>query len=187
MPTIIGERIILREYRKEDLPYIRKWVNNYEITKYLSEIFIFPHTMNSTENFLNKMLEGSSNMKGFIIAHKENEEYIGQIDLIINWINRVGTLGIVIGNTEKLGKGYGTEAIKLIQEFAFNRLNLHKLDLEVRDYNKRAINCYKKCGFKEEGRKRENYFVDGKYTDTVIMGILKREWEKARQFYKDSH
>lgn len=180
MPILIGEKVILREYRKEDLPYIRKWVNNPEITQYLSHIFLYPHTMNATESFLNSILDGSSSMKGFVIAHKENEEYIGQIDLInIDWINRIGTLGIVIGNTEKLSKGYGTEAIKLIQEFAFNRLNLHKLDLEVREYNDRAIRCYKKCGFVEEGRFRENYFIDGKYTDTLFMGILKSEWKQG--------
>lgn len=179
MPIIIGERIILREYRKEDLPYMRKWVNNPEITQYLSHIFLYPHTISATESFLNSIIDGSSGIKGFIIAHKENEEYIGQIDLInIDWVNRIGTLGIVIGNTEKLSKGYGTEAIKLIQEFAFNRLNLHKLDLEVRAYNDRAIKCYKKCGFVEEGRFRENYFIDGKYTDTLFMGILKSEWEQ---------
>lgn len=178
MPILTGNRIILREYRKEDLPYMRKWVNNAEITKYLSHIFLYPHTLNATEDFLNSMLQGSSGIKGFIIAYKETEEYIGQIDLInIDWVNRVGTLGIVIGTTEYLGKGYGTEAIKLIQEFAFNKLNLHKLDLEVRAYNERAIRCYKKCGFKEEGRIRENYFIDGKYTDTLFMGILKSEYE----------
>lgn len=156
---------------------MRKWVNDIEITKYLSHIFLYPHTLNTTESFLNSILEGNSGIKGFIIAHKTTEEYIGQIDLIkIDWINRIGTLGIVIGSREYLGKGYGTEAIKLIQKFAFNSLNLNKLDLEVRDYNERAIKCYKKCGFQEEGRIREAFFVDGKYTDTIFMGILKREY-----------
>lgn len=177
MARIIGNRIMLREYRKEDLPFIRSWVNDREITDYLSDIFLYPHTLNVTEDFLNSMLEGNNNMKGFIIAHKDTEEYIGQIDLIkINWVNRVATIGIVIGTKENLSKGYGTEAIKLLQEFAFNRLNLNKLDLEVRAYNQRAINCYKKCGFIEEGRIRENFYIDGKYTDTLFMGILKREW-----------
>ena len=179
MAILVGDRIILRDYRKEDLPYLRKWVNNPEITKYLSHIFSYPHSMTNTENFLNSIMDGSSGMKGFVIAHKETEEYIGQIDLVkINWINRVGTLGIVIGDSGKLGKGYGTEAIKLMQKFAFNSLNLHKLELEVRDYNDRGIACYKKCGFIEEGRIRQNHFYDGKYTDTVIMGILKTEWKE---------
>lgn len=179
MARLIGERIMLREYRKEDLPYMRKWVNDIEITKYLSNAFLYPHTLNNTEEYLNTMLEGSTNAKGFIIANKETEGYIGQIDLIkIDWVNRVATLGIVIGTKDYLNKGYGTEAINLLLDFVFNRLNLHKLDLEVRAYNERAIKCYKKCGFKEEGRIRENHFIDGKYTDTIFMGILKREYEE---------
>lgn len=177
MAWIIGDRVILRDYRKEDLPCIREWVNDIEITKYLSNLFIFPHTYNQTENFLNGILEGKNDYKAFIIANKETEEYVGQIDLIkIDWINRVATLGIVIGNNDNLGKGYGTEAIKLMEDFVFNTLNLHKLDLLVADFNERAIACYKKCGFKEEGRIRENRFIDGKYTDTLFMGILRSEY-----------
>ena len=65
-----------------------------------------------------------------------------------------------------------------MEHFAFNNLNLHKLELEVREFNGRAIHCYKKCGFKEEGRIRENFYADGKYTDTLFMGILKREFEE---------
>lgn len=178
MDKLTGERIILREYRKEDLVYMRKWVNDYSITKYLSNLFLYPHTLHDTESFLNIMIEGRSNMKGFVIAHRDTEEYIGQLDLIkIDWPNRIASIGIVIGTKENLGKGYGAEAIKILQDFAFNKLNLLKLELEVRAYNERAISCYKKCGFIEEGRIRENFYVDGKYTDTIRMGILRREWE----------
>lgn len=178
MSILIGERIILRDYRKEDLVYIRKWVNDYHITKYLNNIFLFPHSMADSERFLNDMIEGTSNRKGFIIAHKDTEEYIGQLDLLnIDWTNRVSHIGITVGTKDNLGKGYGTEAIKILQEFAFKRLNLNKLQLEVREYNHRAIACYKKCGFVEEGRIRESFYIDGKYTDTLLMGVLKREWE----------
>ena len=157
---------------------MRKWVNNYEITQWLSNVFLYPHSEIDTENFINAMMEGK--MKGFVIAHKDTEEYIGQLDLInIDWVNRVGTIGIVIGTKENLGKGYGTEAIKLLQQFSFNKLNLNKLELDVRSFNKRAIRSYEKSGFKVEGIIRENYFEDGKYSDTIKMGILKREWEEV--------
>lgn len=179
MAILIGERVILRDYRKEDLSYMRKWVNDYEITKYLSNVFLYPHSITDTEIFLDYMLKGSPNTRGFVIAHKSTEEYIGQLDLLkIDWPNRNASIGITIGTKENLGKGYGTEAIQLLQEFAFNKLNLNKLELEVKDFNHRAIACYKKCGFIEEGRIREDVFVDGKYTDTVVMGVLKREWEE---------
>ncbi len=178
MYRLEGERIILREYRREDFSHMRKWVNNYEITQWLSNVFLYPHSEIDTENFINAMMAGK--MKGFIIAHKDTEEYIGQLDLInIDWVNRVGTIGIVIGTKENLGKGYGTEAIKLLQKFSFNKLNLNKLELDVRSFNKRAIRSYEKSGFKVEGIIRENYFEDGKYSDTIKMGILKREWEEV--------
>lgn len=172
---------MLREYKKEDLGYMRKWVNDPEVTANLSDIFLFPHTLNATENFLNAILEGKSAEKGFVIAHKDTEEYIGQIGLIdIDWRNRSAVLGIVIGSEENRSKGYGTEAIRVLQEFVFNSLNLNKLELQLRDYNLRGYSCYLKCGFKEEGRKRQSYYIDGKYTDTILMGILKSEYEEFK-------
>jgi RimJ/RimL family protein N-acetyltransferase len=165
MARIYGNRLVLREYQREDIENIRKWCNNPEITKNLSDIFLYPHSLKQSESFLQMMLDGSNpNMKGFVIAHKETGDYIGQIDLIgIDWKNRTSLIGIVIGNSENHCKGYGQEAIKILQKFAFEELNLHKLELEVHAYNEKAYNCYKKCGFVEEGRKRENFYINGKY------------------------
>lgn len=179
MPKLIGKRIVLREYRKEDLSYMRQWCNDPEIVDNLSDAFLYPHTVNSTEQYLDSILEGTTEQKGFVIALKNTEEYIGQIDLFkIDWKNRSTELGIVIGMKEHLGKGYGTEAIKVLQDFVFNSLNLNRLQLEVYDYNERAYKCYMKCGFKEEGRLRERYFKKGRYSDTIYMSILKREYEQ---------
>jgi len=187
MPKIFGERIMLREYRKEDLEHMRKWVNNSKIVDNLSDIFLYAVPLNDTENFLNSILEGKSESKGFIIADKKTETYIGQIDLHqIDWKNRVAELGIVIGEENNLGKGYGTEAIKLMQNFVFERLNLNRLQLTVHDFNKRGINCYKKCGFKQEGRLRQKFYIDGKYSDMLYMGILKSEYEKIKKQENES-
>lgn len=178
MPRLYGERIMLREYKKDDLTYIRKWVNDPKTTENLSGLFVFPHTMNATEKFLNERLEdNSADYKGFIIAHIETEEYIGQIDLFdIDWVNRAATLGIIIGDDEDRGRGYGSEAIMLLEEFVFNRMNLNRLELGLREYNTNGYKCYLKCGFKEEGRKRQDFFIDGRYTDSIIMSILKSEY-----------
>ncbi|MEW5785666.1 MAG: GNAT family protein [Bacillota bacterium] len=176
MPRLYGKTIMLREYRKEDLPHIREWVTDPEVVDNLSDVFLYPNTLNETENFLNRMLEGTTDMRGFIIADRQSEEYIGQLDLIkIDWKNRVAELGVVIGAAENRNRGIGTEAIKLLQDFVFNRLNLNRLQLDVHEYNERAIACYRKCGFQEEGRRRLNFFINGRYTDTLIMGILKSE------------
>lgn len=182
MPHLIGERIKLREYRKEDLEPIRKWVNDPEIVDFLSDVFLYPHTLHNTERFLNSMIEGNGEMRGFIIADRETEEYIGQIDLFrFDWKNRSAEMGIVIGKKERLGKGIGEEAILLLQQFVFERLNLNRLELQVYDYNQRAYRCYLKCGFKEEGRLREKRYMKGKYVDVILMSILKSEYEKRHQ------
>ncbi|WP_027084453.1 GNAT family N-acetyltransferase [Cohnella panacarvi] len=180
MPHLYGERIKLREFRKEDLPWIRLWVNNPEIVNHLSDIFLYPHTQQSTEDFLDSMLEGKPDGRGFVICEHGSEQYIGSISLdAIDWKNRVGTIGIVIGFPEYLGHGIGTEALKLLVAFAFRELNLNRLELQVYDFNVRAIRSYRKCGFQEEGRLRQRLYKNGRYIDVVQMGLLRSEWETS--------
>lgn len=177
MPHIHGERVTLREYRMEDLPCIRQWVNDEEITWGLSSIFTFPHTLHDSESFLRMLVEGKSDIKGFVIAEKDSLDYIGQIDLIkIDWINRSAALGIVIGRKDMLGQGYGREAIGLLKQFVFERLNLNRLELDVYGYNERAYRCYTSCGFKEEGRLRQKIYKNGKYHDLIKMSVLAEEY-----------
>ena len=177
MPHIIGNKIMLREYRAEDLEYMRKWCNNQDITTFLSDIFLYPHTVKATESYLNSIIEGNTEQKGFIIAHKDSQQYIGQIDLFhIDWKNRTAEMGMVIGDTQLHNQGIGTEAIKLLQQFIFLQLNLNRLQLEVHDYNESAIACYKKCGFIEEGRLRQKHFANGVYSDIILMSILSSDY-----------
>lgn len=93
---------MLREYKLEDLQHIRKWVNDPEVVDNLSDIFLVPHSLAETEDFLNSVLKGGRhNTYSFVIADKETEAYIGQIDLInIDWKNRADEIGIVIGEGE---------------------------------------------------------------------------------------
>lgn len=179
MARLSGEKLVLRELTKEDLPHIREWVNDCEIVRFLSDIFLYPQTLKQTENFLDVMLEGKlESDKIFVIADIDSLEFIGEVGLHkIDWKNRIAEAGIVIGKKDYLGKGIGTEAIELLQYFAFYKLNLNKLELAVHDFNERAINCYKKCGFIEEGRLRNKHYFDGKYSDSILMGILKEEYE----------
>jgi len=78
------------------------------------------------------------------------------------------------------GKGYGTEATKLILRHAFEELRLHRVDLKVRTFNHRAIACYEKCGFVREGVEREASLIDGKWQSDLLMSILDHEYFKIR-------
>jgi RimJ/RimL family protein N-acetyltransferase len=182
VPRLFGEKVMLREYQKGDLTHMREWVNDPEIVDNLSDIFLHAHSLNETENFLDAILEGKSeNQIHFVIADKQPGNYIGQIDIIrIDWKNRVAELGIVIGKKDLLGKGFGTDAIKLLQYFVFEKLNLNRLQLSLHDYNKRAYKCYLKCGFIEEGRSRQSFFINGHYTDRIFMGILQEEYYRLK-------
>ena len=97
----------------------------------------------------------------------------------INRIHRTATLGIFIGDKEFLSKGYGTESIRLILDYGFNYMNLHNIKLDLLSFNERALKCYKKCGFKEAGKIRENIFINGKYYDTISMDILDSEFKES--------
>lgn len=178
MAHIIGERIILREYRDSDKERIREWVNDPEVTRNLSNIFIRGHTEPMSSGFVDRILR-NEDRNGFyyIIARREDQEYLGQIDLAgIDWYNRRGTLAIVIPDRQNRGTGIGSEAIRLLLDYAFNRINLHKVELEVYEYNKAAYELYLRLGFVEEGRRRARVYRDGRYYDSIDMGILREEF-----------
>lgn len=89
--------------------------------------------------------------------------------------DRRAALAIGIEHPDYLGRGFGAEAIRLALAYMFER-GLHRISLRVLASNARAIACYRKCGFVEEGRERETAFVGGAWRDDLIMGILDREF-----------
>jgi RimJ/RimL family protein N-acetyltransferase len=179
MPRLIGKNVVLREFRKDDLPFINSFTTDYEICRNLSDTFLRNHSLESTEKYLNSILENSSNdTLSYVIAEKDTLNYIGQIDIMdIDWIARIGILGIVIAGKDFHNKGIGTEAINLILKYAFERANLNKIELDVNEFNLGGIRCYEKCGFIKEGIIRESLYREGKYYSTIKMGILKREFK----------
>ena len=100
---------------------------------------------------------------------------IGNIALKdIDYKNGFTELGIFIGEVENLGKGYGSEAINLLTNYAFKELRLHTVYLTVFDNNPRAKRAYEKCGFVECGRRHETLFQDGKYHDLIYMELINK-------------
>lgn len=175
-----GDRIVLREFRREDIGPIQQWVNNENIIKYLA-FPLFPQTLDETTEFVERQLQkkGAPKEGIFVIALKDDPklEYIGSIGLhAIDYRNRHCELGIVIGREDLLGRGIGAEAIRLVLGFAFDFLNMHKVNLRVYEYNERAMRCYARAGFKEEGRIREQRYYGGRYWDEILMGITKEEY-----------
>ena len=86
-------------------------------------------------------------------------------------------LGITIGDKGYWGRGYGSDAIRLLLDYAFRLRNIRRIYLTVNSTNERAIGAYRRCGFVEEGRLRQHVWSAGQYIDLVNMGILRDEWE----------
>jgi RimJ/RimL family protein N-acetyltransferase len=92
-----------------------------------------------------------------------------------NYIYRNAEIGIFIGETEYWGNGFGTEAINMILDYAFNTLNFRKIIAEVNETNIQSLEMFKKVGFVEEGHLKEMEFIDGEWTDLKWFGIFKKD------------
>ena len=117
---------------------------------------------------------------GFAIRTVDSERMIGTVGLDgIDWTAGNGWVGIGIGERDYWGKGYGTEAMQLLLNYAFGMLNMRRVTLDVFEYNERAYRSYCKCGFKEEGRMRQWMQRGGERYDLIFMGILREEWDQS--------
>ena len=173
---LVGERIYLSPRNSEDVEIFTEWLNDFGITDYIGRSSAVM-TLDAERKYLQNPDHDSV---GFAIVDLETDEMIGTVSIEdIKYTNRTGLLGIFIGNEKYRNNGYGTEAIKLILDFAFNYLNLNSIRLDVFSCNERAIKCYKKCGFKEAGVWRKSKYINGKYYDTISMDILAEEFTES--------
>lgn len=166
----IGEKVILGPLEK-DMKKFLKWINDSEITDNLA--MYRPIAEINEEDWYNQMLRNENEIF-FAIRIKETNELIGDLMLELHWKDRFAVLGIVIGEKNHWNKGYGTEAVELAIKYAFDTLNLHRVELTVYSFNERAKKCYKKAGLIEEGIKKDAYFVNGKYCDIIMMAKINR-------------
>jgi RimJ/RimL family protein N-acetyltransferase len=175
-----GEKAILRTVRLSDAPRFVKWFNDPEVNK-----FLLVREMNlrdEKEWIKNRLKKQNSKGNPFFCIDTKQGVHIGSASLEVkSFHNRCAGFGIVIGDKNYWNKGYGSEVVKLIIEYGFKKLKLHRIELDVYGYNKRAQKVYKKLGFKLEGKKREHNFWNGKFWDTYNMAILDREWKKLNK------
>ncbi|WP_439951035.1 GNAT family N-acetyltransferase [Robertmurraya korlensis] len=172
-----GNLVKLTSVRPEDAAIMATWEENSDYLRNLDTDIAYPHSVAELEE--NK--ERSHNSAYFRLRTIEDDTLIGFVVIhSIEWNNRVGSLAIGIGDTNYQNKGFGSEALELILRYAFHELNLHRVGLDVIGYNGRAIRAYEKAGFVEEGRLRSAIYRDGNYSDRIIMGILRSEWEQQQ-------
>ncbi|HSQ90256.1 GNAT family protein [Romboutsia sp.] len=168
-----GEKVCLRAYKEEDISIASKFVNDKELKKLLVTTIPFPMTYWEEEEWIKSQKSNNEGTYNFAIEDIETNKYIGGCGIQnVNWLARVATVGIMIGDKNYWGRGYGTDAMKVLINFIFNDMNINKIRLGTFSFNERAIKSYEKCGFKVEGVLKDEIFKDGKYYDEIIMSIF---------------
>ena len=174
---IEGLNVRLRILELEDAPNILQYWNDLEIRSYLA--FLTPLSRQMEEEFIKRNWEGFKKKTDFVFGIETliDNTLIGATGIhAVDWINRSAELGIAIWNKAYHSTGYGTEASQLILFYAFEVLHLHRVQLRVYDYNKRAIKSYEKIGFRHVGKWRQARYLYGKYHDVILMDILAEEF-----------
>jgi len=173
-----GKLTCLRSLERQDMPTLQKWMNDPELTQWLSPRF---HISLEEQNaWFDKLLVDSSKMK-MLIEDMEGSA-IGLISLMnINHKDRVAEFGIYLGENRFIGKGLGKDATNVLLRYAFHDLGLKRIYLLVLEENDRAIKSFEDCGFKREAVLRESMFFAGRYHNQLVMGNLAPEFESLNQ------
>jgi RimJ/RimL family protein N-acetyltransferase len=169
---IVGERVYLSPMNVEDAEIYVKWLNDFRVTDGLGT----SNKVTSLE-IEKEWISQNSSQYQFAIVRLEDDKLIGNCGIHgLDQSKQCAEVGLFIGDEENRGKGYGQDVLNLLLDYSFNYLNLNNIMLKVFSFNERAISCYKKVGFKEIGRRRQSYYLKGKFHDDVFMDILRDEY-----------
>lgn len=172
-----GKQIYLRPANVEDLEDYYQFLCDPESARLTGSQQIF--SKQSAAGWLEKISTPDSSRVDLMIMTQDSDQLIGEVVLNdMDPVNRFANIRIGIGGQANRGKGYGTEALLLMLEYAFGTLHLHRVELGVFSFNDRAIHVYEKIGFKREGVQRDVLYLNHQYHDSIMMSILEHEFRE---------
>ena len=177
---IEGKRICLRALRPEDLEkgYLR-WINDTDVNAFLAA-GTRPVSTSALRAYYENITRSANDVM-FAIVVKKTDKYIGNIKLGgIDWTDRRAHCGRMIGDRASWGKGYGTEALELVLDYAFNTLNLNRVYNTIVSGNIGAMKSCEKAGMEREGVFPQFKFARGGYKDVVQYGITRDRYDRLR-------
>jgi diamine N-acetyltransferase len=175
--NVEGELVSLGPLRRDLLPLYQRWINNLGTMRTLG-LPPYPMTMEKEQAWYDRVSRAESEVM-FTIYERETLRPIGNTGLHdVDYRNRTASFGIIIGEPECRGKGYGTETTRLMLDYAFTALGLHNVMLIVFEFNAAGIRAYQRAGFKDSGRRRECRLMGGKLWDEIQMDCLSTEFER---------
>jgi len=174
-------KVYLRPLEKSDAGRCCRWINDPEIRQFLTGQSLF--SFSQEEKWIESVNDWRKEDINLAMITKDKNLHIGNVGISdIDWINRRGTTGALIGEKDYWGKGYGTEAKLLLLKHVFDTLGLEKICSTVLSTNPRSKAYLEKTGYKEEGCLRRHCLVDGKKVDIFVMALFREDfipvWEK---------
>jgi RimJ/RimL family protein N-acetyltransferase len=169
---IAGEHIILRAFERDDAERCYRWMNDPNIVRTLKSRY--PIAFHDEIEWLDKAMHGDANERHFAIERKDDRTHIGNASIHeIDWVSRTAWFGLFIGEPSAWNRGFGGDAIQTLVRFAFDEMNLHKLKINVFDYNDRAKHLLETHGFVQEARLQRDFYREGTYHDIVIFSAFR--------------
>ncbi|CAN5872056.1 GNAT family protein [soil metagenome] len=176
--TIEGDKVILRRLVASDITaeYLA-WLNDEDVTRGL-ETVARPYTHEMLSQYINDVLV-NENTYMFMVLDKISGKTIGTAK-VHNISKKNGTcnLGLMLGDKNFWGKGYGQDAYATAIDFAFNTLGIRKIWEMANANNIASLSMCKKAGFEIEGTLKEHTFSEGKYIDKVVLGLFAKNRKK---------
>ena len=174
--TIEGERVALGPLRRDLLPLYQRWINDPAVVRTVWAS-LRPLLLEDEQQWYDQKI-GATDTVLFQVYIRDGWRPIGNAGLLeLEHQHGVAEFGILIGEKDCWDQGYGTEATRLILDYAFNVLGLHNVMLSVYDYNRRGMRAYEKAGFKVIGRRRQALRLGHKRHDVIFMDALATEFE----------
>ena len=175
--TIEGERVALGPLRRDLLPLYQRWMNDPAVVRTLGDGSLRPVLLEDEQQWYERSV-GATNDVTFQIYVRSGWRPIGTTAIVgINQRHETASFDIMIGEKDFWDQGYGTEATRLVLDYAFNVLGLHNVRLSVYDYNRRGVRAYEKAGFKVIGRRRQALRLGNSRHDMLLMDALATEFE----------
>jgi RimJ/RimL family protein N-acetyltransferase len=180
-PFIEGETIDLVAGNSKWANLSCKWANDPIVRHYSRNMW--PHTLEEVKKWFEPLPDKQMREHiVFTIYHKQSKRPIGSIGFSrINWVSRNANIFASIGEPEYWGKGIAGEASRLMINYGFTELNLHKIYSGVFTPNKRSLRAAEKLGFEKEGILKEEIYIDGQYHDIHKFALFKRDWLKSNE------
>jgi diamine N-acetyltransferase len=174
--NITGDLTALGPFDESMAEALHRWYNDFAVAV-LNGSVPHPQTIEVSRAEVERFSSDDKTRYAFAIYERTTMRLIGFVDLRnINYRQRTAELGIMIGEQDCWGKGFGTETLYLVLDYAFSVLGLHNIMLSMAGYNERALRTYRRVGFREIGRRREIYSIGNKFTDAIFMDCLSTEF-----------